>query len=707
MKNLHLPPQRFTLVIVFVLFAVLTAPYRGLAQAPSFKIGVIGTADDPISRGATLLVNQINRSGGVEGADGTLFQLELVFVPLAASDPLTVLEALQAEGVIAVIGLESITDFQAATALVEGLTVPLLTPIADDTLFIITENPLVYRLTASEFLRQRALAEYLTETEGFTNIALYQFDALSTVQALGFINAIDTVGVNISPPEIVTNSNRDAQIAQILARKPQVVITYGDPAAASGFYFELLASGYVGAFAHPDAGLASFQGEIPKTLLTGIYGTSNWSYTATDLTSDQFTQQYIATYGDVPAPLVASGADAISLLQAAIQLPGELRSNLPMLTGVTGVQGILSPANLSPGELADNVAVVQLNDFGIPQVVARFSGSTPLPLGEPDVPLITATPTPTATPQGVVATVISAVQNVRTGPGTAYPTIGQLAEGEQIRIIGANRDFTWLVIEYRGQQGWIANLPNLNEVFGDLSTLPVITPPSPPTPVATNTPAPPQDPDLIVQTASISPNPILPNSEFTLSVTVSNVGRSAAGTFAVASTLPPNNVFVSATIDGLAAGATRTVELKGTLQNTGSYSVVLVVDLNNQVNEGTGEGNNSTYSFNYRIDRSTLSSGTVTVSNGGTADFDSNGADISWTPSNISAQGGAGLGTIATTFDQVHYDLINPSTTTSTSVTVTSGSILGIITSGGKRGVLRVDSINGDQVTISYRIYNN
>ena len=53
-------------------------------------------------------------------------------------------------------------------------------------------------------------------------------------------------------------------------------------------------------------------------------------------------------------------------------------------------------------------------------------------------------------------TVNSARLNVRTGPSTNYEILGQLNGGETIFPIGANVDFTWLVIAFRGQTGWVA-----------------------------------------------------------------------------------------------------------------------------------------------------------------------------------------------------------------------------------------------------------
>src|SRR3954465_5703890 len=51
------------------------------AQSPVFRIGVLDSERGSISNGARLAVQEINAAGGVRGADGTMFSLELVIEP--------------------------------------------------------------------------------------------------------------------------------------------------------------------------------------------------------------------------------------------------------------------------------------------------------------------------------------------------------------------------------------------------------------------------------------------------------------------------------------------------------------------------------------------------------------------------------------------------------------------------------------------------
>jgi uncharacterized protein YraI len=246
------------------------------------------------------------------------------------------------------------------------------------------------------------------------------------------------------------------------------------------------------------------------------------------------------------------------------------------------------------------------NPYGAPLLVARYEDtgrvgvSDAVPTNYPST-----TPTASPTPQGVVGTMKSTV-NVRTGPGEAYPVIGQLKQNEQQLLVGASADFQWYVINFREQQGWIA--ANLVSVFGAVNTLPVIAPPptpvpsvTPVAPPATATPAPavPQFADLVMTSATMNPAIVKSGQPFTLSVTVMNQGSRDAGQFAVATSFMPGDVYSAAVVNGLAAGAQTTVNLPGTVNGSGNYTIAIVLDLNNQVDEGpAGEANNKpTYSY--------------------------------------------------------------------------------------------------------------
>jgi len=122
--------------------------------------------------------------------------------------------------------------------------------------------------------------------------------------------------------------------------------------------------------------------------------------------------------------------------------------------------------------------------------------ATPTPTDTP-TPTATGTPTPTATPRIPMLTVLTPL-NVRTGPSTDYPAIGQLAQGAVVFITGRSPDGTWWEIVFppnTAGRGWVSGKPQYSYAV-NTEAVPVVVPPPPP-PTATPTPAPRREPPVI------------------------------------------------------------------------------------------------------------------------------------------------------------------------------------------------------------------
>jgi len=387
-----------------------------------------------------------------------------------------------------------------------------------------------------------------------------------------------------------------------------------------------------------------------------------------------------------------------------------------------GVQGLLNPNTLAPAsrEFSDSVMLIELNSLGGPELVARYGGQDRIPLDEPEIIVEAGTPSPTVTPtpDGVVITIESNVQNVRTGPSVDYEILGQLRQGETARVIGANIDFTWVVIEYRGQQGWLATF--LLDVFGDRASVPVIAPPPTPTPgPATATPTPPAIPDLVVLSAS--PATIVRGTVTEVRAVVRNQGGSAAGPFAVAATFRPSEFFTAVNLQGLAAGAEREIVLPVNLTGaTGSYTTAIVADLNSEVSEGDAGEANNIFDYTYKLDQGSFGVNNATLGSGSSIDL-----NPALTVSNDIQYTGAGLQTVGTcdgtnnciglisptlSWESAHFDAIASTNGVNagfiSNAALQPGATIGILTAEGARGVIRVDAINpGVSITFTFRIY--
>jgi len=501
----------------------------------------------------------------------------------------------------------------------------------------------------------------------------------------------------------------------IVATRPQFVAAYGPPEEVAQLYTLLRENDWAGRFAYDGADSTEFREEVQESLLEGIISVSTWAYSFTDDRSQEFLLRYVRAYGNVPTSLAAAAYDAVYLMREAISRPGTLQGNLTSISQFDGVQGVLDGSAFGFGEFSNNVVITELGEFGAPIALARYAGLQRLPLF--DLADVTPTPNiPTATPlpEGVYVTITRSVQNVRTGPGLEYDILGQLQEGETVEVIGATLDFTWVAINFRGQTGWLSR--GILDLIGDTDTVPVLTPPPSPTPPPlppTVTPQP--NPDIVI--VSASPQRLTIGSPFNVLVTVRNQGASNAGAFAIAASFEPGNIYTAQNIAGLAAGSQVDIALSGVLAGpTGPYNVTIVADLNNQVNEGAGEGNNMAFLHSYIADDPLLTTftpvGTITLNDLGVATLDGTTDDIQWGGGGIVPLGSTRIGVLSgfANLDAVHHDAIAAASLANAPLSnVTAGMLIGIQTDGGsKYGVLQVISAqNGGPITFNYRMYDN
>jgi ABC-type branched-subunit amino acid transport system substrate-binding protein len=701
--------QRTRSLIVLLILSCLLFTQWASAQQPVFRIGVLDDEAGFIAKGAQLAVQEINAAGGVRGADGTFFQLELVIQPTGNGTNLANAVAnLNQANLIAALG--PMTNAEAINGLpqLQSLNVPVFTPATNDSLLITDTTDRIFRSRAAQILQGQALAVHLINERALRSIAVVQLDIESTDNVVGFASAAQALGV--TPQMLLLQTVVTDLATTIVQSNPQVAVIYGNPELAGELFATLRQAGWTGVLAYDQIATAEAANVIPLSIRTGILSATTWPFTAIDARSDAFLGAYVRAFGEIPDAVAAASYDAVNLLSVAIGEPGELLSNLRQIDNLPGVQGLLRPAALSAGEISNTVGIVQINGFGVPQVVARYAGGVRLPDEGPT--LNSPTPVPSATPDGVVVTVADRpFQNVRSGPSTAFDVLGQLNEGETARVIGASRDNAWVVIDFRGRQGWMST--SLLEVFGDLNTVPIIDSPPTPTPGFTPTPPPPQEADIVIESASASPSPIIANQNFNVNVVVRNRGISSAGQFAIAATFPPNNAYAAAIVPGLAAGQAITVTLSTSLSNTGFYSVTIIADLNNQVPEGPGEGNNGSFTFSYQVDRPILRETTQEREAGQNVNLEGSDTqpDANWTGNELNAVNGAKLGILQNVqYNQVHWDLISSNVVNQNSVprsSMNAGTVIGVITADGNRGVIRVDDIPGNQLRITIKVYQD
>jgi ABC-type branched-subunit amino acid transport system substrate-binding protein/SH3-like domain-containing protein len=711
----------FTILLLIVIGAVVAQ------EQPVFRIGVLDNERGPIAKGARLAVSQINARGGVTGADDTRYRLELIIVP-PDNNLGVALSTITDAGVIAILGPLTTQDAMENIRLLPLAEVTILTPALGDTLIITSNSERIFRSRAAQRHQGRALASFLYHDLQITDVHIAQLDTVTIEAMVGFSTAYSSLGgVNPELHLFEVGTELGDLVEDVVVNTPQAVVAYGAPEMVADFYTALRASGWSGLFAYNNASMPEFRDRIPIEELTGVLGTTTWSAGARDAVSVQFLVDYVQAFGEVPGAVQAAAYDSVYLIRQALGQPGALEDNLAAIDGFRGVQGILSPAAFERGEISNNVVVIQLGPLGGAEIVARFTG--PDRLTDEDLPGVvdagTPVSAPTATLEGVYITIRNNVQNVRTGPGLSYDVLGQMQQGETARVIGATTDYAWVVIEYRGQQGWLATY--LLDLAGDRSTVPVVA--IPPTPtlnptqiIETNiTPTPANFADIIIVVASPIEIPV--NTATTINVTVRNAGGVAAGPFAIAASYMPGSVYSAYTFTaGLPPGGELTVPLTVQLGGpTGNYETVIVADLNDDVPEGpAGEANNTNFVHRYRLDRPTiwqnfanLTVGQTIDLEGGTADLrlDTNGLNIAGTACTVTPTPNSCVGVLpGFNWETAHYGIVTPEGGVNTTVipnsSLTPGTVIGVVTAEGRRAILRIDNFApGSSLSFTYRVY--
>jgi hypothetical protein len=147
-----------------------------------------------------------------------------------------------------------------------------------------------------------------------------------------------------------------------------------------------------------------------------------------------------------------------------------------------------------------------------PQPSAQPPGGTELPGAQPSLgtPTLRAEPqgeagvasTPSAQPSlGAPAPTVSSptarmtapAGNLRSGPGVAYPVVGQASQGDELAVLNRNQAGDWLQVTWKGNPAWLsASLVSLNVKPAELAVAPAVAPPpsaQPPIGTATAAPA--------------------------------------------------------------------------------------------------------------------------------------------------------------------------------------------------------------------------
>ena len=117
----------------------------------------------------------------------------------------------------------------------------------------------------------------------------------------------------------------------------------------------------------------------------------------------------------------------------------------------------------------------------VPMTNTPFPTNTPLPTAT-SVPTETPAPSETSIPIPVVAHIMTST-NCRSGPTEVYPVVFVASKGVDVKIVSGTSLNDYVIVENPAspdQTCWLWT--KFTEISGDLAGLPVVTPPSSPTP---------------------------------------------------------------------------------------------------------------------------------------------------------------------------------------------------------------------------------
>jgi hypothetical protein len=220
---------------------------------------------------------------------------------------------------------------------------------------------------------------------------------------------------------------------------------------------------------------------------------------------------------------------------------------------------------------------------------------------------------PTIPDDGVCRVLTDVGINFRSEPTTTRDNvITVLPGGTLVPVSGRLGDNSWWQVNYNGRSGWLSGNPQFTTLYGNCSTVPVRNvvintpvPTSTPFPTATPTRTPTATPtytvtpvgpaDLIIPTIVLNDNNsdeddvvVIPADEteieFTVSVTVTNTGAQATGSFDVELRFDGTTYDVGR-VGGLNPGESILLTRSVTVDTAGEYDVRVQVDPGDEVNE--------------------------------------------------------------------------------------------------------------------------
>lgn len=328
--------------------------------------GVAAAIGDKARQGAELLVNQVNKAGGINGNKIKLFVID------DRADPNDAVEAtkrlVEADKVVAIVNLGTSTTFLAASKIAKRYKIPMVGHIQSNPA-ITKGNPYAFRICVTAAGLAYPIAEYSVKEMGIKKFAIMnRNDGYGNSITEFFKKKVEELGGKITTVQSYQPSEKDfkAYLIKIQATKPEAVMLTGffadsglitKQARELGLSFQILGQNTLSAPSYRKiAGPASNGAVFSANYLPGVVKTK---------TALNFIKVWKNKYGREPEVYAAHGYDALAVILEAIKMgsskPAEIQKNLLKIKNFDGVSGTIKKFT-SDGDVEKDVVVVKIEN---------------------------------------------------------------------------------------------------------------------------------------------------------------------------------------------------------------------------------------------------------------------------------------------------------------------------------------------------------
>ncbi len=358
------------LVLVISLCACLAAGTAAMA-ADEIKIGVQGVLSgvaaaigDKAREGAELLVEQVNKAGGIKGK-----KIKLVVIDDKA-DPNDAVEAarrlIEADKVIAIANLGTSTTFSAASRVAKRYKIPMVGHIQSNPK-ITKGNPYAFRACVTALGLAYPIADYAVKEMGLKKFAIMnRNDGYGNSITEYFAKKVKELGGVVATIQSYGPAEKEykAYLIKAQAEKPDAIMLTGYFADCGlitkqmgelGIKSQILGQNTMTAPSYRKIAGSACQGAVfSANYLPGVVKTK---------AAENFLKTWREKYGKDPEVYAAHGYDAVAVILEAIRMgeptPAAIQKNLLAVKNFEGVSGTIKSFS-ADGDVEKDVVIVKI-----------------------------------------------------------------------------------------------------------------------------------------------------------------------------------------------------------------------------------------------------------------------------------------------------------------------------------------------------------